>query len=157
IIDTWPNTYTFTKAIAESIIRKTADDLPIAIVRPSQGCKTLMNPLENMCLHVWTAKTLNLPIIKCVLVHTIVTYTAFQKMPKRLGTLPKRTISVSRAFSRLDRRAHVEDVLATPSDSAREKEEELLHKTSALKTTGGHDVSGVPLTTASQKKPLLRL
>nr|CAD7411038.1 unnamed protein product [Timema poppensis] len=36
IIDTWPNTYTFTKAIAESIIRNKASDLPIAIVRPSQ-------------------------------------------------------------------------------------------------------------------------
>nr|CAD7450098.1 unnamed protein product [Timema bartmani] len=45
IIDTWPNTYTFTKAIAENIIRKTASDLPIAIVRPSQVTGTLKEPV----------------------------------------------------------------------------------------------------------------
>nr|CAD7399650.1 unnamed protein product [Timema poppensis] len=45
IIDTWPNTYTFTKAIAESIIRKTAGDLPIAIVRPSQVSTSLKEPV----------------------------------------------------------------------------------------------------------------
>nr|CAD7597158.1 unnamed protein product [Timema genevievae] len=45
IIDTWPNTYTFTKAIAESIIRKTADDLPIAIVRPSQVSPSFKEPV----------------------------------------------------------------------------------------------------------------
>nr|CAD7591462.1 unnamed protein product [Timema genevievae] len=47
IIDTWPNTYTFTKAIAENIIRKTASDLPIAVVRPSQVhvSGTLKEPL----------------------------------------------------------------------------------------------------------------
>ncbi len=31
----WPNTYTFTKSIAESLISKLGADLPIAIVRPS--------------------------------------------------------------------------------------------------------------------------
>nr|CAD7395586.1 unnamed protein product [Timema poppensis] len=47
-------------------------------------------------------------------------------------------------------------LLATPSDSASGKEE-LRRKTSAPKTTGGHDVSSVGLTTASQRKPLLIL
>nr|CAD7398553.1 unnamed protein product [Timema cristinae] len=45
IIGTWPNTYTFTKAIAENIIKKTASDLPIAIVRPSQVSGTLKEPV----------------------------------------------------------------------------------------------------------------
>nr|CAD7462541.1 unnamed protein product [Timema tahoe] len=36
ILGEWPNTYTFTKSIAEDIIRKNASDLPISIVRPSQ-------------------------------------------------------------------------------------------------------------------------
>nr|CAD7463072.1 unnamed protein product [Timema tahoe] len=36
ILDKWPNTYTFTKSITENILRKTAADLPISIVRPSQ-------------------------------------------------------------------------------------------------------------------------
>jgi len=31
----WPNTYTFTKSLGESILSKQARDLPIAIVRPS--------------------------------------------------------------------------------------------------------------------------
>ena len=31
----WPNTYTFTKSLGESILSKQAGDLPIAIVRPS--------------------------------------------------------------------------------------------------------------------------
>nr|CAD7398079.1 unnamed protein product [Timema cristinae] len=35
-------------------------------------------------------------------------------------------------------------------------EKELLHTTSAQKTTDGHDVSGVGLTTTSKRKPLLR-
>nr|CAD7433086.1 unnamed protein product [Timema monikensis] len=47
IIDTWPNTYTFTKAIAESIIRKTAGDLPIAIVRPSQDTLGIIDTWPN--------------------------------------------------------------------------------------------------------------
>nr|CAD7198658.1 unnamed protein product [Timema douglasi] len=45
IIGLWPNTYTFTKAIAENIIKKTASDLPIAIVRPSQVSGTLKEPV----------------------------------------------------------------------------------------------------------------
>jgi long-chain acyl-CoA synthetase len=31
----WPNTYTFTKSLAESLLRRRAADLPVAIVRPS--------------------------------------------------------------------------------------------------------------------------
>jgi long-chain acyl-CoA synthetase len=31
----WPNTYTFTKSLAESLIASRAADLPVAIVRPS--------------------------------------------------------------------------------------------------------------------------
>nr|CAD7203541.1 unnamed protein product [Timema douglasi] len=36
-------------------------------------------------------------------------------------------------------------------------EKELLHTTSAPKTTGGHNVSGVGITATSQMKPLLRI
>nr|CAD7397171.1 unnamed protein product [Timema cristinae] len=45
ILGGWPNTYTFTKAIAENILRKTANDLPISIVRPSQVAGALKEPL----------------------------------------------------------------------------------------------------------------
>ncbi|CAB3257592.1 unnamed protein product [Arctia plantaginis] len=35
LIEGWPNTYTFTKCIAEELIRTTAENLPICIVRPA--------------------------------------------------------------------------------------------------------------------------
>jgi hypothetical protein len=31
----WPNTYTYTKAIAEDTVRRLAGDLPVAVFRPS--------------------------------------------------------------------------------------------------------------------------
>lgn len=37
IIDPWPNTYTFTKAVSEDMIRQYQSRLPIAIIRPSIG------------------------------------------------------------------------------------------------------------------------
>ncbi|KAG6460344.1 hypothetical protein O3G_MSEX011916 [Manduca sexta] len=33
----WPNTYTFTKAVAEELVRSMADEIPICIVRPPIG------------------------------------------------------------------------------------------------------------------------
>jgi hypothetical protein len=33
----WPNTYSFTKAIAEDTVREFGKGLPIAVVRPSIG------------------------------------------------------------------------------------------------------------------------
>jgi thioester reductase-like protein len=33
----WPNTYTFSKALAEEIIQKLNGRLPVAIFRPSMG------------------------------------------------------------------------------------------------------------------------
>ncbi|KAJ2952242.1 hypothetical protein O0L34_g4518 [Tuta absoluta] len=35
LIENWPNTYTFTKALAEELVRRTAGELPISIVRPA--------------------------------------------------------------------------------------------------------------------------
>ncbi|XP_067217153.1 fatty acyl-CoA reductase wat-like [Linepithema humile] len=35
LLGKWPNTYTFTKAMAEDVIRKQAGDLPIVILRPA--------------------------------------------------------------------------------------------------------------------------
>jgi alcohol-forming fatty acyl-CoA reductase len=37
LIAPWPNTYTFTKAISEDMIRQYQEKLPIAIIRPSVG------------------------------------------------------------------------------------------------------------------------
>ena len=35
VLKTYPNTYTFTKNLAEQIISSNSDSLPVAIVRPS--------------------------------------------------------------------------------------------------------------------------
>lgn len=35
LLDKWPNTYTFTKAIAEDVVRTQAQDLPLGVFRPS--------------------------------------------------------------------------------------------------------------------------
>nr|CAD7263535.1 unnamed protein product [Timema shepardi] len=45
ILGKWPNTYTFTKSIAENILRTTAADLPLSIVRPSQVFSTVKEPI----------------------------------------------------------------------------------------------------------------
>ncbi|KAF9410830.1 hypothetical protein HW555_010211 [Spodoptera exigua] len=44
LIKDWPNTYTFTKAIAEELIRTTAADLPVAIVKPPLVLTSYMEP-----------------------------------------------------------------------------------------------------------------
>jgi long-chain acyl-CoA synthetase len=43
----WPNTYTFTKSIAESLIVRLAPDLPIAVVRPSIVETSTHDPFEG--------------------------------------------------------------------------------------------------------------
>ncbi|KAF5287179.1 hypothetical protein FQR65_LT12308 [Abscondita terminalis] len=43
----WPNTYTFTKAIAEDVIKNEAGSLPIAVVRPSVVIGSLREPFEG--------------------------------------------------------------------------------------------------------------
>lgn len=37
LIGKWPNTYTFTKALAETMIRDLGKGLPVAVIRPSIG------------------------------------------------------------------------------------------------------------------------
>lgn len=37
----WPNTYTFTKALAESLVKEECVDLPVGIFRPSIGKKRI--------------------------------------------------------------------------------------------------------------------
>jgi long-chain acyl-CoA synthetase len=43
----WPNTYTFTKSVAESLIAKLGADLPIAVVRPSIVETSTHDPFEG--------------------------------------------------------------------------------------------------------------
>ncbi|CAH1107543.1 unnamed protein product [Psylliodes chrysocephalus] len=47
LIGKWPNTYTFTKALAESLIKEHATGLPVAIYRPSIVISTYKEPLEG--------------------------------------------------------------------------------------------------------------
>lgn len=37
ILRDWPNTYTFTKAIAEDVVKEKSRNLPVAVVRPGIG------------------------------------------------------------------------------------------------------------------------
>ncbi|CAL1284230.1 unnamed protein product [Larinioides sclopetarius] len=43
----WPNTYTFSKCLAENVIMDTASDLPIAIIRPSIVIFTWKQPIAG--------------------------------------------------------------------------------------------------------------
>ncbi|KOC64230.1 Putative fatty acyl-CoA reductase [Habropoda laboriosa] len=45
LLDKWPNTYVYTKAIGENIVLKYTDDLPVCIVRPSIVLSTDKEPL----------------------------------------------------------------------------------------------------------------
>lgn len=49
----WPNTYTFTKAMAEEVIKNEAGDLPIAIFRPSIVISTYEGPLRGWIDNVY--------------------------------------------------------------------------------------------------------
>ncbi len=55
----WPNTYTFTKSLAESLIRKYAADLPVAIVRPSIVESSLEEPFRGWNEGVNTSASLS--------------------------------------------------------------------------------------------------
>ncbi|KAJ8707572.1 hypothetical protein PYW07_011249 [Mythimna separata] len=44
LIKDWPNTYTFTKAIAEELVRTSAGDLPVCIVKPPVVTSSLVEP-----------------------------------------------------------------------------------------------------------------
>ena len=47
LLGNWPNTYTFTKAIAESIIEKEAGDMPVGIFRPAIVVSTYREPIRG--------------------------------------------------------------------------------------------------------------
>ncbi|GBP42968.1 Fatty acyl-CoA reductase wat [Eumeta japonica] len=50
-ISPWPNTYTFTKALAEHELRRNRESLPLAIFRPAIGdpCSTPGTPMMGIC------------------------------------------------------------------------------------------------------------
>lgn len=47
LLGAWPNTYTFTKAVAECIVAKDAGNLPVGIFRPGIVISTYMEPLRG--------------------------------------------------------------------------------------------------------------
>ena len=44
LLDKYPNTYTFTKAMAEYLIQKESDNIPFMIVRPSIVSSSISDP-----------------------------------------------------------------------------------------------------------------
>ncbi|XP_058825901.1 fatty acyl-CoA reductase wat-like [Topomyia yanbarensis] len=47
ITQPWPNTYTFAKALAESVLRSYCERLPVAVIRPSIIIGTVRDPIEG--------------------------------------------------------------------------------------------------------------
>ncbi|OXU24628.1 hypothetical protein TSAR_006068 [Trichomalopsis sarcophagae] len=47
LLGRWPNTYTFTKAVAEDIVRKDGVDMPVGIFRPAIVISTYQEPLRG--------------------------------------------------------------------------------------------------------------
>ncbi|XP_049546654.1 fatty acyl-CoA reductase wat-like [Anopheles darlingi] len=47
IIEPWPNTYAFTKSLAEDVVHQYKDKLPIAVVRPSIVTSTYKDPITG--------------------------------------------------------------------------------------------------------------
>ncbi|KOX80980.1 hypothetical protein WN51_00898 [Melipona quadrifasciata] len=47
LLGAWPNTYTYTKAIAESVVVKQADELPVGIFRPAIVISTYREPIRG--------------------------------------------------------------------------------------------------------------
>jgi hypothetical protein len=43
VIGGWPNTYSFTKAVAEDMIKEETKGLPVGILRPSIGKYNVLN------------------------------------------------------------------------------------------------------------------
>ncbi|EDS35447.1 fatty acyl-CoA reductase 1 [Culex quinquefasciatus] len=48
IIEPWPNTYAFTKALAEDLVRQFADKVPVAVIRPSIGDDPIPGWTDNL-------------------------------------------------------------------------------------------------------------
>ena len=47
LIKPWPNTYVYTKAITEDMVRRLSSRIPIAIVRPSIVVSTVEDPIPG--------------------------------------------------------------------------------------------------------------
>ena len=45
LIGRYPNTYCFTKSLAEEMLKEEADHLPLVIVRPSIVCSSISDPI----------------------------------------------------------------------------------------------------------------
>ena len=50
VIDPWPNTYAFTKALAEELVRQYSEKMPMVVIRPSIGESTMYG-LEIWIFH----------------------------------------------------------------------------------------------------------
>ncbi|XP_055327151.1 fatty acyl-CoA reductase wat-like isoform X2 [Sitodiplosis mosellana] len=45
LIEPWPNNYTFSKALSESVVRRYSNDFPIAVIRPTIVISTYADPI----------------------------------------------------------------------------------------------------------------
>ncbi|XP_065225972.1 putative fatty acyl-CoA reductase CG5065 [Planococcus citri] len=56
IIGSWPNTYTFTKALAEHVVSEVSSEFPVSIVRPSIILSTVTDPVPGW-IESWNGPT----------------------------------------------------------------------------------------------------
>lgn len=55
LIDKWPNSYTYTKAIAEDTVRQYGTGIPICIIRPSIITSTAEEPIKGWINNIYGA------------------------------------------------------------------------------------------------------
>jgi len=97
----WPNTYTLTKSLAESLLRKLAGDLPVAIVRPAIVETSIHSPFMGWNEGINTSASLS---------YLLGTY--FRQLPsnerKRLDIIPVDTVgrAMTLISAALVRRCH---------------------------------------------------
>lgn len=48
LIDPWPNNYTFSKALSESVVRRYGEDFPIAVIRPTISKPNLFDLITSI-------------------------------------------------------------------------------------------------------------
>src|SRR5205807_10589580 len=91
----WPNTYTFTKSLAESLLTKYGRDLPVAIIRPAIVESSIAQPFRGWNEGINTSAALSYLL-----------GTFFRQLPtnerKRLDVIP--VDSVCRGMTLIDRK-----------------------------------------------------
>lgn len=64
LIKPWPNNYTFSKALSESIVRRYGSSFPIAVIRPTISIKTRLRHFGLLCSFFYFLQLYRLTLIR---------------------------------------------------------------------------------------------